>query len=262
MKFWIFTIFSLYSSHIIAQAFPDRHSTNLTDSWHSCQTAANPNPVRGNTHWIMYNLGDTYSLNKSTIWNFNVPERVNSFDNQAWSLSRLPGSTEDGMKDIVIDISMNGTTWTEWGRFTVPKANASGFYQGTPGPDFQGKIARYILITGITNHGGSCFGISEIKFNGTVVTINPTKDLMEEVAISASPNPFSQQTIVTFSGLTPGDIRAELSDITGRLVKSFVFNIKNTSEEIIINRDGLPAGIYTFTIIKNESLKSIKLQIQ
>ena len=109
-------------------------------------------------------------------------------------------------------------------------------------------------------------------FNTMFRTIHetPPTNIMSEhmlkrnkfLAISASPNPFSQQTIVTVSGLSPGDIRAELSDITGRLVKSFVFNIKNTSEEIIINRDGLPAGIYTFTIIKNESLKSIKLQIQ
>jgi hypothetical protein len=118
----------------------------------------------------MYNLGDTYSLNKSTIWNLNVPERINSFDNQAWSLTRLPGRAEDGMKDIIVDISINGTTWTEWGRFTIPKAPASGFYQGISGPDFLGKIAKYVLITGVSNHGGPCYGLSEIKFIGTVAT--------------------------------------------------------------------------------------------
>ena len=27
---------------LFSQAFPDRHSTNLSDSWLSCQTTANP----------------------------------------------------------------------------------------------------------------------------------------------------------------------------------------------------------------------------
>lgn len=43
-------------STLFSQAYPDRHSTNLTDGWLSCNATTNPNPVRGGGHWIMYNL--------------------------------------------------------------------------------------------------------------------------------------------------------------------------------------------------------------
>jgi hypothetical protein len=262
MKYHILLIFFFTNNVLFSQAFPDRHSTNLEDCWLSCQTSANPNPARSQSHWIMYNLGDTYSLNKSTIWNLNVPERINSYDNQAWSVSRLPGRTEDGMKDIIIDISVNGTTWTEWGRFTIPKASASGFYQGVPGPDFLGKVAKYILITGVSNHGGPCFGLSEIKFNGTVVTVNSSSDLMDGVMISAAPNPLTQVTTIQLSGLPSGEISIDISDITGRQVKSFTHHVRNNTEEFILNRDGLPSGLYTLKVTKNDAVKTIKIQIQ
>lgn len=262
MKYFIFCLCVLIQYTVYSQAHPDRHSTNLNDSWLSCQMSPNPNPIRGNSHWIMYNLGDTYSLQKSNIWNFNVPERINSFDNQAWSLTRLPGRTEDGLKDVIIDISVNGTIWTEWGRFTIPKAPASGFYQGASGPDFSGKVARYILITAVSNHGGSCFGLSEVRFNGTVATVNPTNDILDNVTIKAIPNPFAQQTTIAISGMPSGDITLDLSDITGRQVKSFTFHIKNSSEEITLQRDGLPSGMYTLKVTKNDAVKTIKLQIQ
>lgn len=261
MRYILLIISLQWNIPIFSQAFPERHSTNLSDSWLSCQTTANPNPARSTSHWIMYNLGDTYSLNKSTIWNLNVPERINSYDNQAWSISRLPGRTKDGMKDIIIDISINGTTWTEWGRFTIPKAPASGFYQGVSGPDFLGKIAKYILITGVSNHGGSCYGLSEIKFNGTVATVNSIPDILEGVTMSASPNPFTQQTVILLTGLPPGEISVDISDITGRQVKSFLHQVKNITEELIVQRDGLPSGLYTFKVIKNDRVKTIKIQI-
>ncbi|MBP6540934.1 MAG: hypothetical protein KA234_11430, partial [Saprospiraceae bacterium] len=73
---WFFCTGSL----VMAQGYPDRHSTGLGDGWLSCQEAANPNPIRGNGHWIMYNLGHNYAMTTSTIWNFNTPERINSYN--------------------------------------------------------------------------------------------------------------------------------------------------------------------------------------
>lgn len=248
-------------STLFSQAYPDRHSTNLTDGWLSCNATTNPNPVRGGGHWIMYNLGDTYALTTSKIWNFNTPQRINSYDNQSWSLSPLSGRLEDGMQEVMIDISLNGTVWQEWGRFTIPKAPASSFYEGVYGPDFGGKLAKYILITGITNYGGSCYGLSEVKFNGTVVTVSNIDDPLKDAELSANPNPFTNQTSLKLINFPIGAIKVSLIDLLGRSVKEFDFDIRDKNEEIIISGDGLNAGFYILKLKQKDATKSIKLEV-
>ncbi len=248
-------------TNIFSQAFPERHSTNLGDAWLSCQTSANPNAARGNSHWIMYNLGDIYSLASSKMWNFNTPERINSYDNQSWSISRLAGKLEDGMKDMIIDISSNGVTWQEWGRFTLPKGPGSSFYQGVSGPDFGGKLARYVLITGVSNHGGSCYGLGEIKFNGSIATTSPTDNVSAAITINASPNPFSDQTTIRLEGLSMGDVNFEIFDLMGRKLKSSNYIIKSKNDEMILNGEDFLSGIYFLKITQQEISKTIKLEV-
>lgn len=144
---WLLLVMlSLWARPVKAQNAPDRISTNKEDAWMSCTPSQNPNPARGVSHWIRYDLGFERQLNNSTFWNINHPSHVNS-----------------GIREMAIDISSDGTTWNHLGNFILDKANASGFYSGVDGPDFNNATGRYLLFTALSNHGGPCYGLAEIR---------------------------------------------------------------------------------------------------
>jgi len=125
----------------------DAHSTAWEDTWTSYATAASPNPVRGDSTWIHYDLGHVYGLGLMHVWNGNEV-------------------TGRGPSSVTIDYSVDGTNWTELGTFDDwPQAPDSPDYTGFEGPDFVGASAQYVLITVNSTHGsdGDWTAISEIK---------------------------------------------------------------------------------------------------
>jgi hypothetical protein len=145
-----FTIF--YFSNSSAQNICSTNSSNLWDSyWQSCTTKANPNPVRGNSHWVMYDLGKVYDLSSSWIWNVNENSELNT-----------------GAKKVIIDYSTNQSSWSSLGEFDIERGSGEVSYQGIKGPDFNKAKARYVILTVTENWGnGSCYGIAEVRFNLT-----------------------------------------------------------------------------------------------
>ncbi len=139
-------LLTTFVSH--AQCFLDRHSTDWNDGWVSCTMTPNPNTVRGTSHWIQYDLGQNYILEEMHLWNSN------EF-----------GKTDRGIQEYYVDYSLDGLTWTELGLFNLDQASGSGFFEGNIGPDFDDTEARYVLITPISNHGGTCYGLAEIRIN-------------------------------------------------------------------------------------------------
>lgn len=131
----------------------DKSDNNAVNSWESCTPQAHPTSGRGVAHWIQYDLGKTYLLTESHIWNYNVT-----------------GATGKGFKDVVIDYSLDGTNWTQLGGITQwEQATGEIGYQGFTGPNFNGISARYILITALNNwnDNGLCSGFSKITFQAT-----------------------------------------------------------------------------------------------
>ena len=166
-------------SHIaFGQCYPDRHSTNFFDGWISCEVAENPNPERGKGHFIMYDFGKVFSLGAMQIWNTNDPAHLD------W-----------GMKDVAIDYSIDSITWHHAGDFTFAQGSGLSIYEGEQGPDLEGIEARYLIITGLSNYGGSCYGLSEIKIEGTEVIISDVDDLasFDCIDVSLYPNPFTDR---------------------------------------------------------------------
>ena len=126
----------------------DRHNTSLEGSWLSCHSRESPNIIRGVSHWIMYDLGGLYHFGDSDFWNLNYPPFITS-----------------GVREMAIDLSVDGLSWTEALIYTPSPASGSGFYTGETGPDLSGKEGRYILITITDNMGGPCAGFSEWRLN-------------------------------------------------------------------------------------------------
>ena len=141
----------IVSNFMYGQCNTANYSTNEKDSWLSCEKSLNPNSRRGNSHWLQYDLGYVYKLGSSKFWNYNG--------------TNLTGR---GFKQVAIDYSSDGIRWTEAGTFQLPEANGETNYEGVAGLDLSEISARYILITALTNwDGGSCAGLSEVKFNVT-----------------------------------------------------------------------------------------------
>jgi len=237
------------------------HSTGLDEAWLSCTPAPNPNNGRGPGHWLSYDFGQVYRLTSSRFWNLNVPERINSYNNEPWSLTRVKGKPEDGLKEFVIDYSFDGKNWKEWTRFELTKAPASPYYEGIPGPDLGGLQTRYLLITALSNHGGSCFGLSEVRFDVQEVPTSVVAATAEGPGISVSPNPLDQQAVVSLQGFPAGQLTLRLTDLAGRVLSEKTVSQEGDGSGIIWAPGTHPPGIYVLQAVHERAEASVKVEI-
>lgn len=235
---WLMTV-----QFSFGQAYPDRHSNVADDAWLSSTASQSPNAARGSVHWIRYDLGETYAMHQSRLWNINTP-----------------GMTNAGANFVIIDYSIDGNTWYEWGRYTLPQSNGSTFYEGVAGPDFSGLVARYVLINVISNHGHATLrGIAEIKIDVSPATVSVKDNLLKDVEITAQPNPFSTSTTLHLKGIDHlSGIVYQCTDATGKLVSNGAVN----DQRIELSGLGLAAGVYYFSLIHAGGIKTITLDYQ
>ena len=146
MKLFHVIALLLCAHFISAQCFEDRHNMNYADSWKSCSMAQNP-ATSEMSHWIMYDFGEEYTLYNMHVWNYNHPT-----------------DSDDGIMNFMVHTSVDGSNWTEVGTYSVTQANASSFYGGQTVANLGGVTAQYVVITGLDNYGGECFGLSEVRF--------------------------------------------------------------------------------------------------
>lgn len=139
-------ILFLITLNLSAQCLVDRHNTSINDSWLSCTTSLNPNPLRGTSHWIMFDFSFIHSLKQVQIWNYNHPDFLNR-----------------GAKDIIVDVSIDGVSWTHVQNFTLTRSSGIANYLGETITDLGEIPARFFLLTILNNYGDSCVGLSEIK---------------------------------------------------------------------------------------------------
>ncbi len=245
MKKTIIIILVFAYTHISAQCFLDRHNTTWYDGWISCETSMNPNPVRGESHWILYNFNYPYELFQMHIWNTNAPDYLT-----------------DGMQDIVIDISNDGVTWTQAGEFQIPMADGTSTYEGLDLYDFDGTSAQYLLITGLSNHGGSCYGLSEIRIDVADAIVVANKEPVEPACLSARifPNPVnasSKAIISNFCSNAP--VYYSIHDISGKTIKSGEIIPVSNEVELDISSLSIVAGSYFLSLQQGDVIRRFKM---
>ena len=263
MRFFLYNaclMVALQYSTLAAQS-SNWHSTGLDEAWLSCIAAPNPNSSRGTGHWLSYDFGQVYRLTSTRFWNFNVPERVNSYNNESWSLTRVKGKPEDGIKEIVIDYSFDGKNWKEWTRFELPKASASPYYEGIQGPDLGGLQTRYLLITALSNHGGSCFGLSEVRFDVQEAPSSVQLASADRPEITLSPNPFDQQADVSLPGFPVGRVDLRLTDLAGRVLSVQTVYSDGNGSGFIWSPGTQPPGMYLLQAVHELVEASLKIEI-
>jgi len=241
--FYISTILLFIGQTLNAQCYPDRHSTSWIDGWISCETSANPNPIYGESHWILYDLGYTYVLKETQLWNTNEPEHL-----------------DYGIQDFNVDYSIDGSTWIHLGSYSLNQATGKSNYEGEEGPDFDNIKARYVLITPSTNYGSNCYGFSELKIN----IIDPFKIIDEEIGFNASvyPNPFVNNASLRIVSLYEDyPVSYTLYDLLGRQISRSSMSLvpDNDTYEIHLNGRSLAIGLYILKVEQNGQSRSFKL---
>lgn len=210
------------------------HTTLTADMWRSCEGATNPNEDRDQEHWIEYDFGANYILGDSHFWNFNVP-----------------GSTDHGMQDVVIDYSMDGENWMEWGDWTFTEAMGTSAYAGEPGPLFDGLECRFLLISIDANHGGACYGFSELKIDVEPGSVG-TPEAPQLVDFGLYPNPARDLATVQLSDFNQAHVR--LLDLNGALISI----VRPESPTVRLDVANLPAGMYLVQVVQPDGRHTTK----
>jgi len=126
------------------------HSAANAASWISGKGAAQPT-------WIQFAFDRVYKLSEMRVWNYNVLfEPVLGF----------------GFKDVTIEYSTDGTTWTLLKEDQFAQAAGQDNSAVNTTVDFAGVAARYVRLTAKSNWGGIVqqFGLSEVQFSYTPVS--------------------------------------------------------------------------------------------
>ncbi len=223
MKNFLLLPFLLIAHLSWAQCGDTTHTTTTEDTWTSCQMAENPNSSRGMGHWIKYDLGYIYNIESFHIWNANQSEE-----------------TDRGFRQVVIDYSLDGQQWQELGQYELGEASGYQSYTGEPVDGFDPIQARYVIITAETNWGdGSCYGLSEVKFNLGEVT--GTQLVQESSRLGLYPNPTTGLVNLDLGDLQPANLR--VVDLNGRIMLELTKDIPNQ-----LNLSNLPAGLYFVSV--------------
>lgn len=208
-----------FSINLQAQCESGGHSNTAADNWLSCTTSTNAAGRTGK--WIQYDFGVAYNLLTSHFWNYNVV-----------------GEVGKGFKDVQIDYSLDGNSWTSFGTFSFAVATGGSDYQGEEGPDFGGIQARYLIITAINNHAAdACSGLGELKINIKNCTQLKTGATIQNVtcakggAIQLEPQGGVGPFIIQWadagaesyrSDLVPGNYTVSITDARGCVVNQQV----------------------------------------
>ncbi len=145
-QYLLFSLLLVAASSLSAQCLLDRHNTSLSSHWMSCTPTQHPNPIRGVSHWLLFEFDEYKGLGNLDMWNMNHPEYLTS-----------------GMNQIAIDVSNDGVNWNEVFIGNLPIGEAMSDYSGQMVADLSGNVANYVAITSLSNHGGTCHGLAEIK---------------------------------------------------------------------------------------------------
>ncbi|MFT6174728.1 MAG: hypothetical protein ACI9CP_000303 [Cryomorphaceae bacterium] len=241
MKYPILIFAILGSIQLSAQCYPDRHNTSWNDAWYSCEETESPNAERPDSHWIMYDLRHKYRLSQGKIWNINAPERLT-----------------DGFNSFAVDYSLDGENWETLGEFSASMGPGESLYEGEELFNFTGDTARYVLLTALSNYGGDCSGIAEMRIEVLDVAedLNDTQD--ECLYVEVYPNPHTSNFNLNVGSFCEGPIYYQLYNSVATLIRNGTIQDGGV-QGLQMTTAGIPSGIYNLVLIQNS--QSVQTQI-
>ncbi len=127
----------------------DTHSGLGADMWLTAKGAGLP-------AWAQFDLGRVYKLHEMWVWNYNGQfEEILGF----------------GLKDVTIQYSADGMTWTALGQFQFAQGTGYDGYAHNIVVPFAGLAIRFVRIDVISGWGvKGQWGLSEVQFYQIPVT--------------------------------------------------------------------------------------------
>jgi hypothetical protein len=143
-----------------------RHSTTDTAMWFTAQNQVLP-------AWIQYEFLQMQKILEMEVWNQNQ------------TMETFLGF---GAKDVLIEYSLDGQDWTEWGRVVIPKADSTPTYEGSV-IDLGGIEAKFVRLTIESNWGGlfQRTGLSEVRFQYLPMLAREPKPAVGSEQVSLNP---------------------------------------------------------------------------
>lgn len=223
-KFTILTAVMFFTINGYGQCDFGSHTIDWNDMWVSCDINENPNSEQPEGHWIMYDLGQPHQMFATHIWNMNVP-----------------GSTGQGVRNCIFEVSVDGEEWETVTSFEVDEAPGNDDYTGVTGPNLEGAVGRYLLISVVNNwNGDPCSGFAEIK-----VDIEETAvDIEEESGFTFNLYPNPTDDVINLRHYLSGAIEAEIYDGAGRIVWSNTLVTNNLNLDV----SSWDTGLYLFLL--------------
>lgn len=246
MKVFLMFVF-LVGSYItlFAQHESDRHSTNYFDAWISCEEKPSPSNKWGNRHWVQYEFEAIYVLGQLKLWNYNDREHNGI-----------------GIRDVIIDYSLDGETWEEWGLYTFDKAPVNSFYRGVEGPDLGGIEAKFLLFTVLSNYGGGpCAGFAELKIETEGWSPNSTTNLNKEENLILFPNPTSMNSFVSMKLKSLEPLNIVVLNLLGERVREWDINPKSLNFRYEMEIDNLVSGSYFLYVRQNDKVSNASFEV-
>ncbi len=243
-------IFTSLTIQAWSQCFPDRHSTEWFNSWVSCEKTISPNVERDSSHWIMYDFGTELKMYDLKIWNINSPDYL-----------------DYGIKTAIIDYSSDGINWTEYGEVELLEGSGKNNDEGQDLLNFNGEIAKYLLITAKTSFGSNCAGFSELRLDVDSLKIIPTDTTgvvpVDSICIVADvfPNPLEGNELsITLTKQCVNAVHYSLTDASGRvIIKKTPIALNETIE--ILKGKALASGIYIVELTSNYAKSEYKVVV-
>lgn len=207
----LFDSLSIFVDH---SSIPDEishfYKISVTDS---CGNESAMSPYHKSIH-LQTSMGLSTEIN--LFW-----DEYEGFDYYEYVIYR--GSSLDGLYNIR-NITSSAKSWTDK---SPPKGQVYYLVEVVrPSPCFPTKFKADDYGSTFSNYDEETIvGIDELN----------SHDLM------ICPNPFSEQTTILFPNSSSHPYRLVLTDLSGRVIK-ILGNI--TTNEIVLSRDSLPAGIY------------------
>ena len=137
----------------------------------------------------------------------------------------------NGNPSIISEVFANTTVANAWETLTFDMSTHSGFALAN-------AYNQVVVFPDMNNPGvGETFYVDNIRQDLTISTI----DLVEENQFRVAPNPFNDQTLVTWKNATNEMYQVSLLNVTGQVVKTYQ-NVQG--ESLVITRDALIGGMY------------------
>ena len=241
--FLIIFLFLGFGVSLKAQCDANQHNTSWYDEWISCQTSENPNSSHGLTHWILYQFQNTQKITGIHLWNTNIPDHLNT-----------------GIKEALIEYSLDGEQWETLDTFTFSQATGNNSYTGFDISIPHAFKAQYVLITALNNYGGTCYGLSEIRFETDSSFLSvPESNAIQKPTINLSPNPFYQKTTLTIKTSKKETININVIDTHGKTIFTKKLSNPSSMVKLKINGKNWPAGLYIVSVRQGDYKDEFKL---